>query len=50
LQHSAFCDGSLFPYNDIPEYEMLKRGMTEEEREAFGYGAVLQMTEELGKD
>ena len=29
---------------------MLKRGKTEEEREEFGYRAVLQMTEEPGKD
>lgn len=37
-------------YNDIPEYDMLKRGMNEDERVKNGYLAAFQMAEELGKD
>jgi len=38
LYQSVFSNPDF--YNDIPEYEMLKRGMTEEEREEYGYLAV----------
>ncbi len=37
-------------YKDIPEYEMLKRGMTEEERITNGYWPVYHMAEEWGKE
>jgi len=37
-------------YNHIPEYDMLKRGMTEDERVKNGYWVVFQMAEELEKD
>jgi len=37
-------------YKDIPEYEMLKRGMTDEERITNGYWPVYQMAEERGKE
>jgi len=37
-------------YKDIPEYDMLKRGMTDEERITNGYWPAYQMAEKLGKD
>ncbi len=36
-------------YKDIPEYLMLKRGMTEEEPITNGYWPVYHMAAELGK-
>ncbi|MCP5102635.1 MAG: hypothetical protein GY950_04615, partial [bacterium] len=36
-------------YTGIPEYEMMKRGMTEEERIENGYRVVYQIAEEMGK-
>ena len=37
-------------YKDIPEYDMLKRGMTDEERITNGYWPAYEMAEKLGKD
>jgi hypothetical protein len=36
-------------YKDIPEYEMLKRGMTDEERTRNGYWVAYQIAEILEK-
>jgi hypothetical protein len=36
-------------YKDIPEYDMMKRGMTEEERRGNGYWAAYQIAEALEK-
>jgi hypothetical protein len=37
-------------YKDIPEYDMLKRGMTHEERIKNGYWIAYQIAEKLLKE
>jgi hypothetical protein len=45
----AFFESTADFYKGIPEYQMLKRGMTEEERIQNGYWVAYKIAEELEK-